>query len=199
MSKREPFVVSNTQGRSGFSRRDVLVNAALVGAGVAIGPLWFAACADQSNDASNRGDQAVARGEHEMKTRKLGTFEVSEMGAGCMSISANYGPPADRAQGINVIRAAHQRGVTFFDTAEVYGPYTPTKNWLAKRWRPSATAYASPPSSALTSRPVASTAGQSTSRRWLRVHSRAFERTASISTTSTVWIPRCRSRTWLAR
>ena len=41
-----------------------------------------------------------------------------------MSISANYGPPADRAQGINVIRAAHERGVTFFDTAEVYGPYT---------------------------------------------------------------------------
>jgi aryl-alcohol dehydrogenase-like predicted oxidoreductase len=41
-----------------------------------------------------------------------------------MSISANYGPPADRDQGIKVIRAAHERGVTFFDTAEVYGPYT---------------------------------------------------------------------------
>jgi len=41
-----------------------------------------------------------------------------------MSISANYGPPADRAQGIAVIRKAHEKGVTFFDTAEVYGPYT---------------------------------------------------------------------------
>ena len=41
-----------------------------------------------------------------------------------MSISANYGPPADRSQGIEVIRAAHAKGVTFFDTAEVYGPYT---------------------------------------------------------------------------
>ena len=59
-----------------------------------------------------------------MKTRKLGTLEVSELGAGCMSISANYGPPADRNQGIEVIRAAHEKGVTFFDTAEVYGPYT---------------------------------------------------------------------------
>ena len=59
-----------------------------------------------------------------MKTRKLGTLEVSELGAGCMSISANYGPPADRSQGIKVIRAAHEKGVTFFDTAEVYGPYT---------------------------------------------------------------------------
>ena len=59
-----------------------------------------------------------------MKTRKLGKLEVSEMGFGCMSISANYGPPADRNQGIEVIRAAHEKGVTFFDTAEVYGPYT---------------------------------------------------------------------------
>lgn len=59
-----------------------------------------------------------------MKTRKLGKLEVSEMGFGCMSISANYGPAADRNQGINVIRAAHDKGVTFFDTAEVYGPYT---------------------------------------------------------------------------
>lgn len=59
-----------------------------------------------------------------MKTRKLGPLEVSEIGAGCMSISSNYGPPADKAQGIATIRSAHQNGVTFFDTAEVYGPYT---------------------------------------------------------------------------
>jgi len=59
-----------------------------------------------------------------MKKRKLGKLEVSEMGFGCMSISANYGPAADRKQGIEVIRAAHDKGVTFFDTAEVYGPYT---------------------------------------------------------------------------
>jgi aryl-alcohol dehydrogenase-like predicted oxidoreductase len=58
-----------------------------------------------------------------MKTRKLGKLEVSEMGFGCMSISANYGPAADRNQGIEVIRAAYEKGVTFFDTAEVYGPY----------------------------------------------------------------------------
>ena len=58
-----------------------------------------------------------------MKTRKLGALEVSEMGFGCMSISANYGPAADKTQGINVIRTACEKGVTFFDTAEVYGPY----------------------------------------------------------------------------
>jgi len=59
-----------------------------------------------------------------MQKRKLGKLEVSEIGAGCMSISANYGPPADRNQGIKTIRAAVEKGVTFFDTAEVYGPYT---------------------------------------------------------------------------
>lgn len=59
-----------------------------------------------------------------MKMRKLGALEVSQLGAGCMSISANYGPAADREQGIATLREAHERGVTFFDTAEVYGPYT---------------------------------------------------------------------------
>jgi len=59
-----------------------------------------------------------------MRTRKLGTLDVSQLGAGCMSISANYGPAADRQQGIGVLRDAHALGVTFFDTAEVYGPYT---------------------------------------------------------------------------
>jgi aryl-alcohol dehydrogenase-like predicted oxidoreductase len=59
-----------------------------------------------------------------MQIRKLGNLEVSAIGFGCMSISANYGPAADRNQGIEVIRAAHEKGVTFFDTAEVYGPYT---------------------------------------------------------------------------
>src|ERR1700719_722989 len=59
-----------------------------------------------------------------MQKRILGNLEVSALGFGCMSISANYGPAADRNQGIKVIRAAVEKGVTFFDTAEVYGPYT---------------------------------------------------------------------------
>jgi aryl-alcohol dehydrogenase-like predicted oxidoreductase len=60
-----------------------------------------------------------------VKQRTLGKYglKVSALGFGCMSISANYGPPADTKQGIEVIRAAHSRGVTFFDTAEVYGPF----------------------------------------------------------------------------
>ena len=102
---------SNTRDCRALSRRNFLANAALLGAGFAAGPSLWAASSDQPK-AINK-----------MKARKLGQLEVSELGAGCMSISANYGPPAPREQGIKVIRTAHEKGVTLFDTAEVYGPY----------------------------------------------------------------------------
>jgi len=56
--------------------------------------------------------------------RKLGNLEVSALGLGCMGMSMNYGPPEDRQKMIALIHAAVDRGVTFFDTAEVYGPFT---------------------------------------------------------------------------
>ena len=58
-----------------------------------------------------------------MEKRKLGNLEVSALGLGCMGLSFGYGPATDRAQAIGLIRAAFERGVTFFDTAEAYGPY----------------------------------------------------------------------------
>ena len=60
-----------------------------------------------------------------MEERKLGKsgLEVSALGLGCMGMSFGYGPPADRQKMIALIRAAVERGVTFFDTAEAYGPY----------------------------------------------------------------------------
>jgi aryl-alcohol dehydrogenase-like predicted oxidoreductase len=60
-----------------------------------------------------------------MKKRSLGKsgLEVSALGLGCMSMSALYGPPADKGEMIKLIRTAHDRGVTFFDTAEAYGPF----------------------------------------------------------------------------
>ncbi|SMF89955.1 hypothetical protein SAMN02982917_6910 [Azospirillum oryzae] len=57
-----------------------------------------------------------------MKVRKLGDLEVSALGLGCMGLSYGYGPATDRRDAIKLIRAAHERGVTFFDTAEAYGP-----------------------------------------------------------------------------
>ena len=60
-----------------------------------------------------------------MQKRKLGNspLEVSALGLGCMGLSHGYGPATDTGQAISLIRAAVERGVTFFDTAEVYGPY----------------------------------------------------------------------------
>ncbi len=60
-----------------------------------------------------------------MQTRRLGkNLDVSALGLGCMGLSFGYGPAVDQQQGISLIRAAVERGVTFFDTAEVYGPFT---------------------------------------------------------------------------
>ena len=59
-----------------------------------------------------------------MQRRKLGNLEVSALGLGCMGLSFGYGPAADRKESIKLIRAAVERGVTFFDTAEIYGPFT---------------------------------------------------------------------------
>ena len=61
-----------------------------------------------------------------MQKRKLGksNLEVSSIGYGCMGLSFGYGPAVDKQHGISLIRAAVERGVTFFDTAEVYGPFT---------------------------------------------------------------------------
>src|SRR6185295_10182695 len=96
-------------GTQAQQRRDFLTHAALAAIALTAAPTAWAAA------ASPKGT---------VKTRRLGSLVVSEVGAGCMSISANYGPPADRRQGIEVIRSAFDNGVTFFDTAEVYGPYT---------------------------------------------------------------------------
>jgi aryl-alcohol dehydrogenase-like predicted oxidoreductase len=64
--------------------------------------------------------------QHTMQKRKLGksNLEVSAIGLGCMGMSFGFGPAMDKKEGIALIRAAVERGVTFFDTAEVYGPFT---------------------------------------------------------------------------
>src|SRR5689334_6450533 len=61
-----------------------------------------------------------------MQKRKLGKsgLEVSAIGLGCMGMSDSYGQPADKPEMISLLRAAVERGVTFFDTAEAYGPFT---------------------------------------------------------------------------
>jgi aryl-alcohol dehydrogenase-like predicted oxidoreductase len=101
------------RGRELLSRRQILA----AGAGLAAAQL----IAGSSLAAQSPAPEI---GKDEMKTRKLGSLEVSELGFGNMSLSGgHYGPGVDRDQAIRVIRDAYERGVTFFDTAEVYGPY----------------------------------------------------------------------------
>ncbi|HXW68784.1 MAG TPA: aldo/keto reductase, partial [Dissulfurispiraceae bacterium] len=61
-----------------------------------------------------------------MEKRKLGksSLEVSALGLGCMGMSFSYGPPKGTREMISLLHAAVERGITFFDTAEVYGPFT---------------------------------------------------------------------------
>ncbi len=97
-------------------RRDFLKNAGMAAAGAALS----IGMASRANFAAT---QSISQS-NIMKTRKLGSLEVSELGFGNMGLSSgHYGPGVTKAQGIGVIREAFDRGVTFFDTAEVYGPY----------------------------------------------------------------------------
>jgi len=75
-------------------------------------------------DLSLGDERNTPKGEA-MQKRKLGSnLEVSAIGLGCMGMSFNLGPAMDKKDGISLIRAAVERGVTFFDTAEIYGPFT---------------------------------------------------------------------------
>ena len=74
-----------------------------------------------------------------MEMRKLGKsgLEVSALGLGCMSMSSGYGPAADKGEMIRLIRAAYDRGINHFDTAEAYGPFA-KEELVAKHASPSA-------------------------------------------------------------
>ncbi|MDF2551044.1 MAG: aldehyde oxidase [Chryseobacterium sp.] len=108
----------NSQKKEESSRRNFLQQSAIAGMGLLFVPNLLSASNYQSEHTLKKEKGA------KMKTRKLGKLEVSTLGAGCMSISANYGISAKIEDGIKTIRTAFENGVTFFDTAEVYGPYT---------------------------------------------------------------------------
>ncbi|MEQ1764619.1 MAG: aldo/keto reductase [Pyrinomonadaceae bacterium] len=109
---------TNSTDGSALNRRDFLARTAVAAAGLA----FVTSCSTASQPQERTKGPEVADG-NKMKSRKLGTLEVSALGSGAMSISANYGAAAPKEQGINVLRTAYERGVRFFDTAEVYGPY----------------------------------------------------------------------------
>lgn len=109
---------ANNQGKCMVTRRNFLTSSAIAGSAIALAPLSNVFASEKTKQI----DKSTYKG-NKMKTRKLGNLEVSEIGLGCMNMAGNYNPPADHAQSIATIRKAFEQGVTFFDTAEVYGPY----------------------------------------------------------------------------
>lgn len=102
-----------------INRRGFISKSALLGAGMAATPFAFGS---EINDSTKKliNNPAVIGGK-----RMLGSLEVSPIGLGCMGMkSGSYNPPRDKKDMIPVIRGAVDLGVTFFDTAEVYGPFT---------------------------------------------------------------------------
>jgi aryl-alcohol dehydrogenase-like predicted oxidoreductase len=108
--------------------RDVSADPAMIGrrrllaAGLGVAAASFLSpslLAAQTSDSSGTRSRPAS-----LPKRKLGSFDVSAIGLGCMSMVGTYNPPQDKQAMIGLARAAVERGVTFFDTAEVYGPYT---------------------------------------------------------------------------
>jgi aryl-alcohol dehydrogenase-like predicted oxidoreductase len=113
-----------------FNRREVLKLGAVAG-----GAIWVAGIAG----CTGRGEEGAASGTAETRsspasssapaaasslaTRKLGPLSVTALGFGAMNVAGTYGPGVSRADAIRLIRAVHERGVNFIDTAQVYGPF----------------------------------------------------------------------------
>lgn len=112
--------------REGYAltRRDFIARTALAGAGMSVTSLACAAQQRQPKGQAASRDQRSTLKSLRSERRKLGSLEVSALGLGCMNMVWAYGPPVDKNHAISVIRAAYERGVTFFDTAEIYGPFT---------------------------------------------------------------------------
>ena len=139
-----------------------------------------------------------------MEKRTLGRqLEVSAIGLGCMGMSQSYGPSPDRPEMIALIRTAVERGVTFFDTAEVYGPFV-NEELVGEALAPFrgqvviATKFGFAVRRQTAARP-ACPAGRSTSSRSPTPRSGGCGSTPSTCSTSTASTPTCRSRTSPAR
>lgn len=100
--------------KESINRRNFIAMTSMAGLGIATG------C---SSLHTNKESLVLNSKNSIFNKRKLGNLEVSELGFGCMNIAWAYGPPTDKKAAIDLIRKAYESGITFFDTAEVYGPF----------------------------------------------------------------------------
>jgi aryl-alcohol dehydrogenase-like predicted oxidoreductase len=101
------------KGTNSITRRNFIAKSTMVSAGIVIGNHLSGSNVRASN--FNTTSSVSSK-------RKLGSLEVSSLGLGCMSMAGTYNPPQSKVEMVKVIRSAYDKGVTFFDTAEVYGP-----------------------------------------------------------------------------
>lgn len=107
-------------GNNGLSRRKFIEKATLASGCLAFGGYAIAATSGKNTLPSDKNTGKTAT---ISEKRKLGSLEVSSLGLGCMSMAGIYNAPQPKPEMIKVIRSAYEQGVTFFDTAEVYGPF----------------------------------------------------------------------------
>ena len=107
----------NNPNGNGYSRRDFITQSAYLAGGLVLGSSLLSSCKTTNQSQSN-----ILKSMQNNK-RKLGTLEVTALGFGCMNIAWAYGPPTDKKKAIEIICKAYESGITFFDTAEVYGPF----------------------------------------------------------------------------
>ena len=107
------------------NRRQVLTaGLGLAAAGVVAGFLGSDAKGQALKGSSGTNDQAPTGKTQTLPKRKLGSLEVSAIGLGCMNVAYAYGPPIEKDAAISLFRSAYDLGERFFDTAEIYGPFT---------------------------------------------------------------------------
>lgn len=102
------------QTTSGIDRRELMLGG---------GALMFLMACSSRSQPSRPATMATPRSRATSGRRRLGELEVSPIGLGCMNLAWGFGPPIDRQDAIKLIRAAYDRGVTLFDSAEAYGPF----------------------------------------------------------------------------
>lgn len=110
-----------TKENDGINRRGFLINTVLAGAGLSMAQFAWASPKnkfDKSTENNHLNNASIMTDK-----RKLGSLEVSALGFGCMNFVWAYGPGVDKKTAISIIRDAYEQGVTFFDTAEIYGPF----------------------------------------------------------------------------
>lgn len=112
---------------STVNRREFLAKTAFAGLGIALAsgsPMVFGSSFLGRRNSMENGN--LSSGEvlnSPLRKRKLGSLEVTELGFGCMNIAWAYGNPPSREDAIKLIRSAYEKGIRFFDTAEIYGPH----------------------------------------------------------------------------